>query len=310
MPRSSASARKWASWSRTVGPPPGRRTPLRKPPAWPHLEQALLGTPQDESQPVQIVQTTAAAQLDSKPFRDKLAPPSNTSWPVRCPPLRQLLHGCPQIRLLRLPKGGGEPPVCSNIKAVGPPSPKADAHPMVCGSRSSASAVAAAVQPCASSKMAYQRSRSLGVGARIIRRRKALAPSAIVSETGPYPSRPSPTPRIFKDRLTRFSPQIYPIPLRISPWLWFRNQASIAAGARLGYRLFRRQPDRRRTLGGHLLPLILSPYFQVNQRLAVLLPLAVTFPLHQVVSPTTLNRRNSTYMFFRNPSSPIQLVNR
>ena len=73
-------------------------------------------------------------------------------------------------------QGRGGTPVCSNIKAVGPPSPKADAHrPMVCGSRSSASAVAAAVQPCASSKMAYQRSRSLGVGARIIRRRKALA---------------------------------------------------------------------------------------------------------------------------------------
>ena len=46
---------------------------------------------------------------------------------------------------------------------------------MVWGSRSNASAVDEAVQPCASSSMAYHRSRSLGVGARIIRRRKALA---------------------------------------------------------------------------------------------------------------------------------------
>ena len=44
---------------------------------------------------------------------------------------------------------------------------------MVCGSRSSASAAATAVQPWASSSMACQRSR--GVGARIIRRRTSLA---------------------------------------------------------------------------------------------------------------------------------------
>ena len=45
-----------------------------------------------------------------------------------------------------------------------------------CGSLARASAVAAAVQPCASSRMAYHRSRSRGVGARIIRRRKSLTP--------------------------------------------------------------------------------------------------------------------------------------
>ena len=40
-------------------------------------------------------------------------------------------------------RAGGEPPVYSNIRAACPPSPKADAHrPMVCGSRSSASAAA------------------------------------------------------------------------------------------------------------------------------------------------------------------------
>ena len=67
-----------------------------------------------------------------------------------------------------------EPPGFSSPRLLG--LSRAAAHrPMVCGSRSSASAVPAAVQPCASSKMAYHRSRSLGVGARIIRRRKALA---------------------------------------------------------------------------------------------------------------------------------------
>ena len=70
----------------------------------------------------------------------------------------------------------GEPPVCSSIKAAGPPSPKADAHrPMVCGSRSRASAVADAVQPWASNQTACQRSRSRGVGASIIRRCRSLA---------------------------------------------------------------------------------------------------------------------------------------
>ena len=74
-------------------------------------------------------------------------------------------------------RAGGEPPVCSNIRAAGPPSPKADAQrPIVWGSRSSASAVAAAVKPWASSRMAYHLSRSRGVGAKITRRRKSLTP--------------------------------------------------------------------------------------------------------------------------------------
>ena len=75
-----------------------------------------------------------------------------------------------------LPLSGGEPPVCSKIKAEGPPSRKADAHrPMVWGSRSKASATAEPVQPWASNRRAYHLSRSRGVGDRIIRRRKSLA---------------------------------------------------------------------------------------------------------------------------------------
>ena len=73
-----------------------------------------------------------------------------------------------------LPLSGGEPPVCSKIKAAGPPSPKAAVHrPMVSGFRSNGSAVAESVHPWANSSMAYHRSR--GVGATIIRRRKSLA---------------------------------------------------------------------------------------------------------------------------------------
>ena len=49
-------------------------------------------------------------------------------------------------------QGRGEPPDCSKIRALGPPSPKAAAHrPMVWGSLSRASAVAEAVQPWANS---------------------------------------------------------------------------------------------------------------------------------------------------------------
>ena len=71
----------------------------------------------------------------------------------------------------------GGTPVCSKINALGPPSPKADAHrPMVCGSRSNISAVAAAVHPWASKRMAYHRSLSRGVGARITRRCMSFTP--------------------------------------------------------------------------------------------------------------------------------------
>ena len=46
--------------------------------------------------------------------------------------VRQFLHRRLQLRLLHLVKDGGEPPVCSKIRAAGPPFPKADTHrPMV-----------------------------------------------------------------------------------------------------------------------------------------------------------------------------------
>ncbi len=93
------------------------------------LDQPLLGTPQDKPQAVQVVQTTAAAQLDAKQLQNKL--PHHLPVPAGqfdARQLRQLLGCCLQLRLLRLAKGKGESPVCSNIKVAGPPSPKADAH--------------------------------------------------------------------------------------------------------------------------------------------------------------------------------------
>ena len=130
------------------------------------------------------------------------------------------------LETLYIPLSGGEPPVCSNIKAAGPPSPKAEAHlPMVCGSRSSSSAVAPAVKPWAISRMAYHLSRSRGVGARIIRRRRSLTPICHCSRDRSI----SLTPIINPSRLPRpantLPQQIYPMLLRVSPWLWFRSRS-------------------------------------------------------------------------------------
>ena len=114
----------------------------------------------------------------------------------------RLLHRRPQRRLPRLAEGGGEPPDCSKIKAAGPPSPKAAAHrPIVWGSRSRASAVAEAVHPWASRRRA-----SVPAPGEWAPESSADAspwhPSAIVRETGQFPSRPSPTPHSHSQKLT------------------------------------------------------------------------------------------------------------
>ena len=135
-----------------------------------------------------------------------------------------MLHRRFQLLLPRRVKGGGEPPVCSKIRALGPPSPKAAAQrPMVWGSRSKASAVAAAVQPWASSSIAYHLSRSLGVGAKIIRRRRSLVPISHCSKDRSISLTPIITPHETQRSSNPITSPIYPIPLRISPWLWFRN---------------------------------------------------------------------------------------
>ena len=149
----------------------------------------------------------------------------------RCPATRPDRGGEPakvvdaehrRLQLLPLPlvKRGGEPPDCSNIRAAGPPSPKADAHrPMVCGSRSSASAV----QPWASSQTAYHRSRGVGVGARIIRRRKALASISHCSKSRCISLAPITNPSLTPGKANSAPSPIHPMFLRISPWLWFRK---------------------------------------------------------------------------------------
>ncbi len=141
------------------------------------LQQPLLGPLQDESQAVQVVQATAAAEADAEWLPHKL--PHHL-------PVGQLANSMPapwgksctaafNSACCVSPRVGGTP-VGSNSNALGPPSPKAATHrPVVCGSRSKASAVADPVQPWASSSRAYQRSRSRGLDPRIIRRRKALA---------------------------------------------------------------------------------------------------------------------------------------
>ena len=94
------------------------------------LDQTLLGTLQDKPQAVQIVQASAAAQANAETLRDKL--PHHFPVPVGhfyARHLGQLLH-CPrQLRPLRIAKRGGEPPVCSNIKAAEPALVKTGALP-------------------------------------------------------------------------------------------------------------------------------------------------------------------------------------
>ena len=69
--------------------------------------------------------------------------------------------------------------------------------------------------------MAYQRSRSLGVGAKIIRRRKSLTPICHCSRDQPISLTPITNPSQLPTPANQVPSQIYPIPLRISPWLWF-----------------------------------------------------------------------------------------
>ena len=84
-----------------------------------------------------VVQATATAQSDAPALPNK--PVHHLPVPVGHADAHlsgQPLHCLPQLLLLRLAQSGGEPPDCSNIRAAGPPSVKADAHlPMVWGSR-------------------------------------------------------------------------------------------------------------------------------------------------------------------------------
>ena len=76
-------------------------------------------------------------------------------------------------------------------------------RPMVCVSRSKASAVAAAVSPWAKSRVAYHHSRSRGAGARVIRGLKSFVPIRHCSRDQSISLRPSATPRNSRYQLPR-----------------------------------------------------------------------------------------------------------
>ena len=134
------------------------------------LDQALLGTLVAESQPVQPVQATAATQVEAEPlpYKPPHHPPpepvEGTSWPVPGPMMTAAV--APLFSTPPAVSGRGRGGTAGLLEDQGrrPPSPKAEARPglvegpMVCGSRSSASATATAVQPWASNHMACQRS--------------------------------------------------------------------------------------------------------------------------------------------------------
>ena len=82
---------------------------------------------------MQIVQASAAAQADAEAPETNCRTTFQFQLAISMPDIsgNSCTAAC-QLRLLRLAEGGGEPPVCSKIRAAGPPSPKAAAHlPMV-----------------------------------------------------------------------------------------------------------------------------------------------------------------------------------
>src|SRR6185369_138653 len=82
------------------------------------------------------------------------------------------------LSLLPLVEGGGDPPLCSKPRPAGPRSRNTASHsPIVCASRSSASATRAADQPRATNQTACHRSRSRAVGAWYIRSRTRCSSS-------------------------------------------------------------------------------------------------------------------------------------
>ena len=159
---------------------------------------------------MQVVQATTTVQQVSEAFFDK----SPYHFPVPISPVNSCLFGQSlyrslQLGLLDLVEGGGDPPLCSKARAVGPLSLIAATHvPMVWGSRSNASATANAVHPWAKSQRACHRSRSRGVGARYIRARTSPTSSCHRSRSCAMSLIPNTTP-------TRLPLQTNGIPLQL-----------------------------------------------------------------------------------------------
>src|SRR3954447_6257746 len=137
------------------------------------LQQPFLGLLEHEAQAMQVVQAATPTERQVEALPDELP----HDLPV---PVAQVDPDCPWRRLdcrlylslLPLVEGGGEPPLCSKVRPTGPRSRRTASHsPIVCASRSSASATRAADQPRATSQTACHRSRSRAVGAWYIRSR-------------------------------------------------------------------------------------------------------------------------------------------
>ena len=137
-------------------------------------------------------------------------------------PLPSGIHAPINSSRCSFPRTRGSPRSARISGPSAPPLPKADAHrPMVWGFLSRASAVSAAVQPWASSHMANHRSRSLGVGDIIIRRRRFPHSHLPLFEMLVHPSHAR-YQRLPGSRTgLPGSSRIYLIPLRISPRLRF-----------------------------------------------------------------------------------------
>ena len=162
-----------------------------------------------------VIQATAAAQGDLETFLHKsahhiLVPigqvEANLCW--------KLLHHCLQFGLLHSVDRGGNHPTARRPSPPGPPSPKTATHrPMVWASRPSASATATAVQPWTKSHGACHRSRSRGVGAQYIRRRRSPASSCHRSRNPCISPIPNTNTTLLSFQAIRSSPQFYLIPM-------------------------------------------------------------------------------------------------
>ena len=132
------------------------------------------------------------------------------------------MDGCPQRRMLFLVERGGTPGLLEN---QGPgPRPRQRPQPIGqwCGGpfqnlRRSRGRPTLGQQP----RGVPHRSRSLGVDARIIRRRKSLASICHCSRNRSISLTPTIYPSLITEHPNLVPLQIYPTPLRISPWLWF-----------------------------------------------------------------------------------------
>ena len=164
--------------------------------------------PRPISTPTQVPTVTPTPTSAPPPTPEPTSTPRPTPVPRQIPTIVPTAqpNATPTPTSSPTPRPGTD---LSNIRPDGPPPPKAEAHlPMVCGSCSKASAVAAAVRPWAKSSIAYHLSRSRGVGARIILRRRSLTPICHCSSDWSISLTSIINPRNCRNHLSRLSPNL------------------------------------------------------------------------------------------------------